>query len=73
MDTLLTANATTLALKTIQTCGLDDNTVFYRSILSVSEFGQCWSYLVLKAGDAEVEQIQQAVQLGHGQICEPLL
>lgn len=30
-------------------------------------------YLVLKAGDTEVEEIQQAVELGHWQVREPLL
>lgn len=30
-------------------------------------------YLVLKAGDTEVEEVQQAVELGHRQVCEPLL
>ena len=30
-------------------------------------------YLVLEAGHAEEEQVQQAVELGHRQVCEPLL
>lgn len=31
------------------------------------------SDLVLEAGHAEVEHVQQAVELRHGQVCEPLL
>ena len=31
------------------------------------------SHLVLEAGDAEVEHVQDAVELGDGQVSEPLL
>lgn len=44
-----------------------------QSSVGVWECIHCWYYLVLEAGDTEVEEIQQAVELGHRQVCEPLL
>lgn len=41
--------------------------------LSKGEDISCKRYLVLKAGDTEVEEVQEAVELGHRQVCEPFL